>query len=60
MRRENTATMRFASAASPVMPTWLPRTVIEASVDASMRLSSESAGPMSLVRSSESGMVRRT
>ena len=60
MRREKTATIRFASTGSPVTDTWLPRTVIEASVEPSMRRSSESAGPMSLVMSMESGIVRRT
>ena len=60
MRREKTEVTWSTTSAGPETLTTLPRTETMASKPSSIRLSSESAGPMSAVGSTESGMVRRT
>ena len=60
MRREKTEVTWSTTSAGPDTLTMLPRTETMASKPDSMRLSRESAGPISAVGSTESGMVRRT
>ena len=60
MRREKTDTTWSTTSVGPITLTWLPRTVTTASNAPSILRRSESAGPISSVGSTESGMVSLT